>query len=302
MSKIAILMSTYNGERYIVEQIESILSQNCEMEMDLLVRDDGSTDGTIDVLNRYQAEGKLKWYSGDNLKPAKSFLDLMFKAKDYDFYSFADQDDYWHPDKLQRGIDAIKDIRYEAMYFSNAMLVDENRNSMGRNVYQHKINDDFYSLVISGGVLGCTIIFNSHLWKRICEAGIPDKVVMHDWYTSIVCSCFDGEIIYDEEATMEYRQHGNNVVGAQGSKLGALKNRVKRMLKKAPVSVSVQAQSILNLYGDRIEDEKKAWLIRVSEYKKNIRKTWGMAFSRKPKYNSRNMAITVRMSLLMRKH
>ena len=74
------------------------------------------------------------------------------------------------------------------------------------------------------------------------------------------------------------------------------------MLKKAPVSVSEQAQSILNLYGDRIEDEKNAWLIRVSEYKKNIRNTWGMALSHKPKYNSRNMAITVRMSLLMRKH
>lgn len=300
--KIAVLMSTYNGKKYITEQIESILSQKCDVEMDLFVRDDGSTDGTIDILNRYQSEGKLKWYSGENLKPAKSFLDLLFRTEGYDFYSFADQDDYWYQDKLQRGIDEIKDLSCEAMYFSNAKLVGEQRNTLGRTVYRDKINLDFYSLVISGGILGCTIIFNNYLWRRICETGVPDNVAMHDWYTSIICRCFNGEIIYDEEPTMEYRQHGNNVVGSQGSKFGALKNRLKLMFKAAPISISSQAQSVLDLYREALDDDKKEWLIRVSEYKKSIRKTWRMAFSRKPKFNSRNMAVTVRMSMLMRKH
>lgn len=300
--KIAVLMSTYNGEKFIVEQIESILSQKCEVDFDLWVRDDGSTDGTIEILNRYKEADKLDWYTGDNLKPAKSFLDLLMHCRDYDFYAFADQDDYWYSDKLQRGINSIKDIDNEALYFSNARLVDENRTSLGRLVYRHQINCDFYSLVTAGGVLGCTIMFNRQLANRICDAGLPDKITMHDCYASIVCTIFDGSIVYDEEPTMDYRQHSSNVVGSQSNKIGALKNRFKMIFTPAAVSIAEQAASILNIYTDKLSEEKSQWLRKVADYKKGFGRALRLAFSRKPKYNSKNMAVTLRLSIIMRKH
>lgn len=300
--KIAVLMSTYNGEKYIIEQIESILAQKCEMDFDLWVRDDGSTDSTVDILNKYQAEGKLKWYSGENLKPAKSFMDLIMKCRGYDFYAFADQDDYWYSNKLQRGINAIKEMRSEALYFSNARLVDDKLSYLGRFVYRHKIHCDFYSLVISGGVLGCTVMFNRNIADRMYEAGVPDKITMHDCYAALVCSIFDGEIIYDNEPTLDYRQHSNNVVGSQSGKVGALKDRIRKIFKPAYVSIAEQASSVLKIFENELSDEKKQWLMKVSEYRNSFANALKLAFSRKPKYNSKNMAVTLRFSILMRKH
>ena len=95
--KVLILLSTYNGERYIKEQIESLLKQE-NVKVSILVRDDGSTDGTINILNEYQKQGKLKWYTGENLKPAKSFMNLVENAPEYEYYAFCDQDDVWLKD------------------------------------------------------------------------------------------------------------------------------------------------------------------------------------------------------------
>ena len=98
--RVAVLMSTYNGEKYLNEQIDSILSQSGNFELSLLVRDDGSTDETINILNKYQNLGKLKWYSGKNLGPGKSFIDLLYKTHGYDYYAFSDQDDVWMTGKI----------------------------------------------------------------------------------------------------------------------------------------------------------------------------------------------------------
>ena len=111
MKKIIVLMSTYNGEKYLQVQLDSILSQE-NVDLELLVRDDGSTDSTKTILERYQSEGKLTWYSGKNKKPAYSFFDLLGKCKDADYYAFADQDDFWHEDKLINAIKRLEKIDY----------------------------------------------------------------------------------------------------------------------------------------------------------------------------------------------
>lgn len=99
--KAAVLMSTYNGARFIREQLDSILDQTGEFELDLWVRDDGSTDGTKDILNDYESRGLLRWYTGENLGPAQSFLDLVRRTLGYDWYAFADQDDFWMPENCR---------------------------------------------------------------------------------------------------------------------------------------------------------------------------------------------------------
>lgn len=298
--KLAILMSTYNGEKFLHQQIESILNQTCDCEVDLWVRDDGSTDGTQDILKAYADAGKLRWYTGPNLKPAKSFLDLLKHCSGYDFYAFADQDDYWYPDKLSRGMEKIKSCSGPAMSFANARLVDAQLQPVGRNVYRVPPYTDFYSITCNGGILGCTIVFNKKLAQLIQEKPIPKDVVMHDYYLGIVCTLHDGEVIYDSSACMDYRQHGSNVVGTSWKKIDALKNRVGILTVKNSNTIDKMAEAICRNY-EAVPDMKKLqWLKRVSYYRKSVFHATGLALDRKPSYNSINMGITLRLAILLR--
>ena len=106
MRKIQILMSVYNGEKYLETQIKSILSQDCERKniakVTLLIRDDGSSDNTHEILNKYSKlyPDSIRWYKGENIGVINSFFDLVEHSDEVDYYAFSDQDDYWLPDKL----------------------------------------------------------------------------------------------------------------------------------------------------------------------------------------------------------
>ena len=117
-------MSTYNGEKYLREQIDSILGQR-GVEVTLLVRDDGSSDATLSILDEYKSSGLLDYYCGSNLGPARSFMHLLQNAPASDFYAFSDQDDKWMDDKLLAAITSMEGHESEpALYFSQTQLVD----------------------------------------------------------------------------------------------------------------------------------------------------------------------------------
>ena len=107
MEKVNILLSTYNGEKFIKQQIESLLAQTYE-NIAIHVRDDGSTDGTIGLLNQYSGNPKVHLYFGDNLGYRKSFAWLLSNCCDADFYAYCDQDDVWMPDKISRAVLALR--------------------------------------------------------------------------------------------------------------------------------------------------------------------------------------------------
>ncbi|MBR7166470.1 MAG: glycosyltransferase [Bacteroidaceae bacterium] len=104
---VQVLMSTYNGMQYIREQLQSIYAQQ-GVDLSLLVRDDGSTDGTLQLLDEEQQAGRLSWYSGKNLGPAFSFWDLLHNAPEAPYYAFCDQDDVWDADKLAVAVAAME--------------------------------------------------------------------------------------------------------------------------------------------------------------------------------------------------
>lgn len=298
--KVAVLMSTYNGEAYIEEQIRSILAQKCDAQVCLWVRDDGSTDGTQEILRQYAAEGKLSWYTGSNLRPAHSFMDLVTHCPGYDYYAFCDQDDMWYPEKLQEGIALLAGQDGPAMSFANARLVDGALNPIGRNVYNRQPPTDFYSVLCSGGILGCTVIYNRQLSELLQAFGQPEQLIMHDYYCAIICTLFDGVILFDPQPRMDYRQHGNNVVGTQWTKRAAIKDRLSRITKANPVSLARMAQSILDRDPQPADPEKLRFLKAVATYRDSVKNTLSLALSRKPRFNGRNMAVTVRLSILFR--
>ncbi len=298
--RAAVLLSAYNGEKYIRTQIDSILAQDCQIPFDLWVRDDGSSDGTTQILEQYAQEGKLRWYTGDNLRPAKSFLDLVKHCPGYGFYAFADQDDFWKPEKLSRGIARLQEAEGPCLYFSNARMVDGDLKDMGRDVYKTNPYKDYYTLVCQGGLLGCTMMFNSALAQLLQDAPSPDTLIMHDFYAVLVCDLFDGAVIYDSVATMLYRQHANNVVGMSRNKWQAVRSRLQTITNKQKVTVAEQAASVLVCYPQIPNLQKRQWLERVAGYREHFLRALALALSGKTHYTNKNKAITLRLALLLR--
>lgn len=289
-------MSSYNGTQYIKQQIQSILDQNCDFEVNIFVRDDNSTDGTQDILQQYADQGLLHWYTGENLKPAKSFLDLLKSCPEHDFYAFCDQDDHWKPEKLQAATDLIKDVTGPAFSFANAHLVDQQLDDYGRNVYRLPINTTFETISCAGGILGCTMVINHALAQLIRTKPMPEKLIMHDFYIALICALAGGEIRYDHTPRIHYRQHSNNVVGISCSKTEAIKNRLNKIFKKSPISVSDQAQSILTLYPDLGTPAQQKWLRRLSN--RTFFSRLGIACSGKLHLATKNQGLTVRLAIL----
>lgn len=310
--KIAVLMSSYNGEKFIREQMESILSQNKRYEtmdhqldtfqLDVWVRDDGSEDHTISILQDYEKQNHIRWYQGENLGPAFSFLDLIKHCSGYDYYAFSDQDDVWKEDKLVRAIQQLQSAangkEYPCLYLSNAELVNQDMVTCGRNVYKQNPKLDFETVACAGGLLGCTMVFNEALARLIREFDSPRNLIMHDFYTALVCTACGGTILYEECATMKYRQHQENVVGVAQGIIGKIKDRFQNIFYKNPVSIAQQAEEILRIYDNRLMPGAKEWLCKISHYRNNIFSRISLACSRKTKYINKNMGFTNRCAIL----
>lgn len=297
--RTAVLMSSYNGRPYIREQIDSILAQEGDFQLDLCVRDDGSTDGTKEILQEYADRGQLNWYSGENMGPARSFLELLGRCRGYDYYAFADQDDVWMKEKVQTGIDSLETRTGAALYFSNAELVDADLQSLGRKVYKKSPHLDFYTLLCAGGLLGCTMVFNRDLAELLCRENMPHRIVMHDFYAAIVCAALNGTICFDADSHMKYRQHGDNVVGVSSGTGNAIKSRIKNIIDRQEIGIAEQAEELVKRYGMDMPEDFRRWTEQVAGYRKSFARRLCLACSTIPRYVNRHTAFTLRMAILM---
>ncbi|GLG06124.1 glycosyltransferase [Sellimonas catena] len=223
--KILILLSTYNGEKYLSEQLDSILNQE-GVTIDCLIRDDGSTDRTSEILKKYSDKNKnIKYYLGENIGVVNSFNNLMMRQEtnDYEWIAFCDQDDIWLPQKLINAIKQLENLNKKArLYCSNLKVVDKNLkylSTMKKN--PRSINK--YKAMVENIATGCTCVFNQQallLYRR----GIGCTMEMHDYWMYLV-NIFMGEVVYDPACNILYRQHEKNVVGGKKKKIRkAIKN------------------------------------------------------------------------------
>lgn len=298
---ITILISTYNGERFLPEQIESLVNQK-DVEIQILIRDDGSTDGTISLLKEYKKENIiLDWYQGSNLKTAKSFLDLLAHAPDSEYYAFCDQDDVWNNDKLSKAIGEIENAQNLALeekpilYCSNYQLVDEFLNDLPDN--RHVTTTNFYSALVSSCCAGCTVVFNRIL-KEFLSKKIPTNIVMHDDWAHKVCLALGGIVIYDNTKTIMYRQHGNNVDGG----LHSFRHRVIMILKRIKTQDRIrskQISEILRIYKDNMPDENRLFLSEfIKRYNANIFGRLSLVMDKRLKTYYRRMDFGFKMAVL----
>ena len=279
MEKVVVLMSTYNGDRYLENQIESLLNQE-GVEVMILARDDGSKDRTLEILEKYKrenradtAEASFDYYVGQNLGPAGSFLDLMKHAPEADFYALCDQDDTWLPDKLKIAVDAIKqhisEKKIPVLYYGMPRFSDNDGNLLKgpKGIYEKSL--DFPSCLIKSNSTGCTMVFNRALLELI-NRKTPGPMTMHDEWLHKVCLAVGGKLIYDEDVHILYRQHGGNTIGGQLSVSKVMK-RYWKTLTEPDCIRSKCIKSVVDCYGDEMSPKNREMAAEVAFYKDSFR-------------------------------
>ncbi|MCC8137118.1 MAG: glycosyltransferase family 2 protein [Clostridiales bacterium] len=267
---VAVLMSTYNGERFLEEQIDSILNQE-EVHVKLIVRDDGSSDSTVDILNNYGRN--VTWYRGENKGSARSFMELLYNAESADFYAFSDQDDIWYPKKLIRAIRMINNYPDDkcVLYASNQNMIDKKGNNIGIRFTNDKANADFFDIFFNSDISGCTMVLNKKLRETLSKIeNRPDdrvfKYVMHDVWINISSRCL-GTFIYDSEPSMDFRRHDSNVTTATKYNFkDKMIHAFRFLVSGKKCTYKIWAQEIIKIYGSNIVEENVGHLEKLANY------------------------------------
>lgn len=295
LKKIAVLLSSFNGESYIKPQIDSILNQ-VGVDLLLLIRDDGSTDSTRSILTEYAEKNmSLKVIEGENVGSTKSFMKLIEYANehfsDYDYFSFADQDDLWLKNKLQK---AIKKLEYlesnkPNMYCSNLKVVDYNLNFINFMRTAPIYTQNKAKSLVESFATGCTVVFNKATLKLVADYA-PRNIILHDLWIFHTCM-FLGNIVYDPNAYILYRQHQSNQIGAKSTIKARLRSKIKSLKSLSKQHFrEEEAKTLLNTYKGlllpkdisllnilvnyrKVPIIKIKWLLGISEPFKQIRMT-----------------------------
>lgn len=274
--KVAVLMSTYNGEKYLREQIDSILGQR-GVEVSLLVRDDGSSDATLTILDEYKNSGLLDYYCGNNLGPARSFMNLLQNAPASDFYAFSDQDDKWMDDKLITAITSMEGYESKpALYFSQTQLVDAQLNYIPSVIINPKLT--FGESLIYKFIGGCTMVMNHRLREAVGNF-MPKIMPMHDIWIYSIALGIGAFVHFDPTPHILYRQHSNNTVGLGQGATYEWKKRFRRFTTKNDERY-LQARELSNGYHDKLTAPNAALLTLFIEGKTNVTRRFRMLTNR----------------------
>jgi len=292
MIKILTLLSTYNGEKYLGEQLASFLIQReftiqRGVEQKLLVRDDGSKDSTLAILREYRVahpDVVADIIEGTNIGSTASFCELMREAyskysSEFYYFAFADQDDYWLEDKLWKAVQKLEvlDNSVPNMYCSDKIIVDSRLEAIP-GIRPAKVELTKGRALARNLATGCTMLFN----KRALELFVTRKtdfIKIHDHAIFLICS-FLGNVVYDEKAYILYRQHGHNQLGG----LDTFKDRVAdRFRKKGNLNehlLEKTAKSFWEAYQDLLSDEDKVLLNKVVKYRTSFLNRLQLFFSK----------------------
>ena len=219
MEKVNILMATYNGRRYVAKQIESILNQTYQ-DFRLIVSDDCSTDSTLKILEEYEAkDDRVEIFSqGENLGIVGNFEFLIGKVRS-EYFMFADQDDIWEKDKIEKSIKKLEEDHLDLVY-TDLSVVDSKLKEIAPSYwrlkgldYRIKKYNNFESLYLNNFVTGCTMLVRSKWINDFLPLPKESKYVLHDYWISLIISQ-NGRIGYIDEPTVKYRQHKDNRIGS----------------------------------------------------------------------------------------
>lgn len=269
---VAVLMSVYNGEKYLPEQIESIFNQDYEGNITVVVRDDGSKDLTCEyfgsVKQRYNRHIVL--FKEENVGVRKSFLKLIKLAPEAGFYFFSDQDDVWDKDKIRIATEKMQKTERPTMYCSNYRLSDGEL-----NVYKEKAIEGLrefspLKVIFYNWIPGCCMGFNRAMMELLQQLDL-ENVMMHD-SMALALASVSGTVVYDEEPRITHRIHKSNVVGDGHKKIKHfrwIKEKFLLLKNKEDYDLSEMAAEFLRILDNDKEIKYKDDLILLRDYKKS---------------------------------
>lgn len=273
VKSVLVMLSTYNGERFLRKQLDSVIAQK-GVNVYLIIRDDGSVDSTLQILDEYKSlyPDKITIYEGINVGCVRSFRYLMEKANSFDlfsadFYAFCDQDDIWRDDKLKRATEAlvIYDQVVPNLFFSHFKKIDE----WDHELYTEEkaFNLSFGEALIMNPSVGCTQVFNKSCLEKslLCS---PPQLVLHDWWIYSLCLALSGNVIYDTNALVLYRQHSSNVLGAQ--EISRFRKLYNWLYKKNNNLCMNLAVTLYNGYKDQMNSVNRSLAKLCIDYKKSM--------------------------------
>ena len=271
---VRILVPTYNGGRYLSALLDSLLAQD-HPNILITLSDDGSTDDTLCIVEAYAKKDPrriIHYQSGLRFGCAeKHFMHLLSRYCDTPYIMFCDQDDVWHPDKVSKTLAQMEKTELSAdiptLVHTDLRVVDANLQQISPSFCHHSGIDGnrlaLNQLLVQNVVTGCTVMINRSLALLANAQPTPDIMRMHDWWLALLASAC-GNISFLNEATIDYRQHGNNSVGAKDVRSPAylLKRLFSSPMRQGLRLAALQAQSFDALYGSRLAEQHRA-LIRA---------------------------------------
>ena len=278
---IEILLATYNGERFLPEQLESIINQSFT-DYSILASDDNSSDCTFEILRSYESVlgEKIKVVQSNTHSAKENFYNLLDMA-DAEYIALCDQDDFWESDRLKKSLEAIQRLekRYgketPILVHSDLEIVDGNLNSQNKKMseltgiseaikYAKKESKYLYTIsteksfsryLVENNITGNTVIINKALldiYKR------PEVSFMHDWWLGLIAFTF-GKVGFLNECRVKYRQHENNELGAKNPmELRNIKKRNKQKIRENYDCMFAQVEEFLRLYKDELKKSRSA--------------------------------------------
>ena len=252
---VKVLLAVYNGAAYLRQQLDSILRQQ-GVTVSVLVRDDGSCDGSMEILQEYARRYQnIAVYTGGQKGAAGSFFDLMQHTDlQSRYYAFADQDDVWHPKKLWCAVAMLEKqpLAQPLLYSADVICTSADLKNRWKETYRIRRQASFGNALLENICRGCTQVFNRELLLLVREHP-PGSGRMHDWWMYLTAACF-GTVVYDKKAYVLYRQHENNAIGVKRSRSQRWMSRIRHCKQKRHL-LTGQAREFQKIYAGLVKEQ-----------------------------------------------
>jgi glycosyltransferase involved in cell wall biosynthesis len=235
-NEISVALASYNGVKFLSDQLDSILNQT-HKPAEIIVCDDLSKDETHDILTAYHQKGLIKYYKNENrLGPIGNFQKAISLCTG-EYIALSDQDDIWFKDKLEVCLNKMQEIERDpskpSLVYSDLEVVDENLSVINPSLWKHLLakpeKETFYTLLFGNVVTGCTMVMNKSMTSYLKT--IPSSAIMHDYWAALIAYGF-GQYGIIERPLLQYRQHYSNVTNNYQR---TIKNRIISLLEDTKI-------------------------------------------------------------------
>lgn len=305
MKKIYVMLSSYNGEKYISEQINSILNQR-NVTVELAIRDDGSSDRTVEIIKKITDRNEcVHLIEGNNVGFRRSFYSLLLDApEDCDYYAFSDQDDFWEPMKLGAAVEALEGAgEHVKMYASGLKVVDQDLNYQYLNSFSG-IRISYGSALSRQRLAGCTMVFSPGLLKLCKKFRITEEMsnlFSHDAAVYYICLACGGKVVFEPNSYIQFRRHKGTVTERGKGYWKRIKS-VLNVFNKFRDRRYNQAKLLLETYREYMPEEIRMYSLKLTRYRDSLINTLSLLIDKRVRCGIVSVDVTNAIAIITQRY